>query len=993
MKPVRIPAQLISRKNAYPYHHISSLITVIFVSISLLVLNLFSQNPADLKGNIVGVVVDEETGEPLIGANIYLENTYLGAATDVDGAYVIADIPVGRYNLIVQMLSYAEMKVKDVEVKANQSTRIDLVLKPEALMTETIVVEARAVNNTEAALLKSRQRAVAVSDAISAQEISRAGSDNAANAMIKVTGASVVDGKYVYIRGLGDRYSSTSLNGAQIPSADPERKAVNMDLFPSNLLDNIVTLKTFTPDKPGNFSGGMVDISTKSYPDVFTFKFAASVSHNSLATFNSNYLTYPGGSLDWLGMDDGTRDVPQYVKEHPDFPFLSPETRRDPALANELDQASKSFSPYMAPIQKSAPLDRSLSLAIGNQTKFLGRPIGYLLSLSYKRNYSFYENGKIGRWSFPEEVITDSTALIKELYLSDSRGEDLVTWGTIATLASKFHPNHELTGNFYYTQSGYSAARYLQGSWFRQLGSEIPVYETRSLVYIERNLQSYQLQGEHFLEGLGRSKINWQTAYSITSQNEPDMRFFTNIKDTTVSPVNYSVLSSGWEPPSRYFRYLEEDGLNLSLDFSLPFRQFGGHLGQLKIGGLYSGKDRTFEESLYAYGINPQIRPVYNGDALEFFGPKNTGIIRVDSSAFYPYQFGNYIYLALDRGTGNGDYTGRENVSAGYAMVEFPVSREFRVITGVRYEITDMYVESADTNLVDTLRIGSLKEKDWLPSVNLVYQIGNNMNIRAAYGRTLARPTLRELAPYESFEFAGDYSFVGNVNLKRVLINNYDLRWEWFLQPGEIVAVSGFYKKLENPMEKSIGGNADFPQIFYENVEKGIVYGIEFEVRKDLALFSSYLRNFKSGINLTLAQSKIDLPAGRRYFVEKYDPNKLVYKTFSRPLQGQSPFIFNLHLSYENFKSGTFASLYFNVFGQRLAEVGIGANPDVYEHSRRTLDFILRQRLWKSLNFQFEIKNIFNDPVKYSHRLVKSEFVRREYNTGMISKIGFNFEL
>ena len=284
----------------------------IFYKTILFNLILFlSSAVAQESGSIFGKIVDSMTGEDLIGANLFLEGTTIGAASDLEGNYRITNIPSGIYTLSASMVGYTKLTVAELEIKSGESKKLDISLTSEAIETEEVVVTARMILNNEASLLKNRQKSNSISDAISSELISRSGSSNAGDAMTKVTGASVVDGKYVFVRGLGDRYSSMHLNGTELPSADPDKKAFNMDLFPTGVLDNIVTIKSFTPDKPGNFSGGLVDIATKSYPDVFTLKLSGSSSYNSSVTFNDKFLTYNGCKTDWLGFDDGSRAMPE----------------------------------------------------------------------------------------------------------------------------------------------------------------------------------------------------------------------------------------------------------------------------------------------------------------------------------------------------------------------------------------------------------------------------------------------------------------------------------------------------------------------------------------------------------------------------------------------------------------------------------------------------------------------------------------------------------
>lgn len=956
----------------------------------MLIIPYTSPGQTPQTGKISGILVDAETGDALIGANVYLDGTTIGCSTDLDGSYVILNVPEGTYTLVVSMLSYTETRVTDVKVKANETTQISLTIKPEALTGETVTVEARAVENTEALLLKKRQRSNSVSDAISAEAISRSGSGNAAEAMTQVTGASVVDGKYVYIRGLGERYSSTMLNGAELPSADPERKAVHMDMFPSNLLDNIVTLKTFTPDKPGNFSGGMVDVGTKNYPEKFTLKFSTSTSYNTQTTFESNYLSYPGGSGDWTGMDDGTRDIPGSIGDPKQIPTIQ-EAKSDPAKAKQLDEASKAFSSVMSPVDKRAPMNQSYAFSIGNQTHAIGPPLGYMVSFSYKRDYSSYDNGKSERWQLPSDV-AETDSLNPRILLNDSKGSDEVNWGGLIALNSKLSDNHEINANIFYTQSGESSSRYLVGRWPEQLGTANAFFETRVLKYTERNIQSYQLSGEHYFESLLNMKLDWKGALSKNSQHEPDTRYFSDHfvtrpfqgRDTTI----YSISVGNYPSPARYFRDLEEDGSNLEMNLAFPFDQWNGIPGKLKFGGYYSKKDRTFEETRFEYNIT-SIR--YAGNDQDYFSQENLGIVGYDSTRNKDI-WGNYIQLAPD--ASGGDYDGNEKISAAYTMIELPLYRSLRFVGGVRFEATRMDVASPDTTKPDSLRRGLLHNDDWLPSINLIYQVVNNMNLRASYGRTLARPTMREKAPYVNYEFVNDYAFAGNIKLKRTLIDNFDLRWEWFLRPGELFAVSGFYKKFINPIERTIiPSSADNPEITYQNVDEGTVIGLELEARKRLDEIYSWFNYFQLGFNLSLVHSKVDIPQKKLDEFIQLDPNREVFTKNTRPLQGQSSYILNIDFGYNNYKAGTAANLYFNVFGERLAEVTSDATPDVYEQPRNLLNFTMSQQLFKGISMKFAAKNILDSKIRLVHKYKGQEYVRSEHELGRSFSIGLSYDI
>ncbi len=373
----------------------------------LLVLALTSpisaQDPE--PGQVSGLIVDAQTGDPLIGVVVLLKDTQYGTTTDMDGNFHLRDIPPATYELVASMIGYNQTTITGIQVQSGATTRLELTMELEVIQLEKeVIIEAKARRNTEAALLKERQKAPAVSDAISAEDISRAGSGDAADAMKHVTGASVEEGKYVVIRGLGDRYSTVQLNGAALPSSDPNKKTAAIGLFPSSLLDNIVTVKSFTPDKPGNSTGGNVNIGTKSFPESFTFSLSNSTSYNPQTTFEDNFLTYNGGKWDWLGFDDGTRELPELLNQA-EIPDIG-EAWSDAEKAQQLDQLSKSFSPVMNPFTEKAPLNHSYSFAVGNQIDLLDRPLGFLGTFTYSRKFSVYNQGRSGRWQLTGRVRT-----------------------------------------------------------------------------------------------------------------------------------------------------------------------------------------------------------------------------------------------------------------------------------------------------------------------------------------------------------------------------------------------------------------------------------------------------------------------------------------------------------------------------------------------------------------------------------------------------------
>jgi len=925
-------------------------------------------------GSIAGKIVDSDTGDDLISANILLEGTTIGAATDLTGSYFIKYVPAGTYDVRVSYIGYEQKRITGVEVKGGQTVTLNVSLGMEVLAGEEVVVTAKAIKNNETILLKDRQKAIAVSDAISAQAISRAGSGNAAEAMKQVTGASVVDGKYVYVRGLGDRYTSTQLNGVEIPSMNPYRRAGSIDLIPTNLVDNIVTVKSFTPDKPGNFSGGTVDIKTKDFPEQLEIAFNTSLSYNSNTTFRSDGpIGYQGGKRDWLGMDDGTRGIPDYITQHG-----VPHVKYTPENLDSLSTATQSFNNQMWVEKTKPPVNQSYSFSIGNQLSLLNRPLGLLGSLSYSRNFSSYNDGIYNAW----DLVSQESRTLNNLYhFNVSNTTEEVLWGSLIKAAYKVAPAHMLSFNMIYNQNGESNASYLEGQYdYDKLDRIDDLHQNHVLGYNERRLTSFQIKGEHSLDRLWNMKIDWKASTASSKQDEPDLRYFTSYLirgDGEEIPGVFSNLV-----PQRYFRTLDESNRDLTLDITLPFAQWSGRLGKFKLGGLYSAKERSFVERSFNYSDYSK----YLGSPEQYFSTQNmewdSSVVVINGVPWVSYF--PRLYIA-EGDVGANDYDGDKVVSAAYAMVDLPLAGKLRFIGGVRYEKTDMELISLDDRKDD----GKIATEDWLPSLNLIYNLKENMNLRGSLTRTLARPTLREMAPYASYDFAVGFTSIGNPLLKRTLIDNYDLRWEYFSRPGEIYAVSAFYKTFHNPIERAFIITANNREITWINVDESRAYGLEFEIRKNLDIFSDKLNYFNFGANLSLVHSEVEIPPDELALMRLKNPDL----EGKRELEGQSPYLLNVTLNYDNAPRGLFASLYFNIFGERLSEVNKSGLPYVYEQPVAALNASLSKDITRNIKLKISGKNLLNAEYKKTHFYEGRSYIFRRYTTGRTFSAGFSYNL
>jgi TonB-dependent receptor len=937
----------------------------LFIAAAVFALS-FSAQALAATGAIAGKAVDSATGGGVAGAVVSVVGSNHAATTDLNGSYRLGNVPAGKTNVVVSKPGFLAVTITDVAVPEGDVANVELALASSdqpVLKMEAFSVSADVLQNSGVGLLGVRQKAVSVSDAIGSEQMSKLGFGTAAAAMKAVTGATVVGGKYVYIRGLGERYSSTQVNGVEVPSADPDRRAVNMDMFPSDLIDAIVTTKTFTPDKPGNFTGGAVDLKTKEFPEQFTLSVATSVGFNSRVSGDA-FLTSGGGRNTWA-RDDGSRTLPEALaNERVPLRFSSESADTD------IGRLTRAFSPIMAPHTKDAPLNLGFSTAFGGVQSLFGRKLGYAMSVSYDRTFSGYRDGMLGRY---ERQGVDSPALAPLVQLRDSRSEDDALIGSLFNLAYEFSPAHQLSLNTMLNQAGNDMARRQTGLNVSGGGiSETETFTTRTLRYTERSLRSIQLAGKHLFPSLRESRLNWSITNARTTQDEPDTRYFSTFQ---TPDGNEFFEASGIPRPSRYFRDLAESRKDYTVDLSIPIGAFGGQTAQLKVGGAFARTDREFNERLFEYN-STVLR--YDGNDQGFLRESQVGQVDAATGRFRPAQ----LYLVETSSAGN-SYFGSQDVDAYYGMLDVPLTARLRLIGGVRQEATQIDVRSRDPRR----RAGVLDNDDTLPSVNLVFALNERMNLRAAATKTIARPNFREIADYTSFEFVGDFVYIGNPDLRRTSIKNYDLRWEWFPRRGEIIAISAFYKDMTDPIERGVFSIINSGELQYQNAPRGEVRGIEIEARKNLAFLSDRLRGFSGGVNYTWVKSAVEITPAELAFIRVYEPGA----GNTRELTGQSPYVFNIDLSYSERRWGTTMSLYYNVFGERIAQVSPPGTPNIFEQPAPTLDFVWGQRVGDRWKFTLSARNLLDRAAEETYAYRGTTYLRSSHRRGVTTSLGLTY--
>lgn len=926
---------------------------------------------APATGRIAGKILNGATGMSVPSATVTVAEAGVSATTALDGSYVIEDVPAGSRDITVTRDGYQTAQFTGVAVAAGETARLDAPLNPVAeqvVTMEAFSVAAAVVQQSGLGLLLARQKAVAVSDAIASDEIGRLAVSNAAEALGKTPGTSVVDGKYVVIRGLGDRYTNTQMNGTSVPSADPDRRAVQMDQFPSDVIDSITTLKSFTPDQPGAFSGGSVNIKTKSFPEEFFFTVSAKTAYNTAVTGEA-ILGVPGGGKDWQGRDDGTRGLSAAVP-NPMPPSLTTTTAQLAARvgnfgpAEQLDAISKGFhNATFFPRSRKARPDSGFGVAVGDSIAFeSGQTVGYVASLSYDRSTQHYTDGIAGRYAQGSvNPASPSFVDISRVFTTDvsvynfaeayrrfpnvpggkpafgvTQSSENVDWGSYLQLSWRPRYNHEFVATFFHNQSAEDRVQRGVGEAVRSdSGGEFR--ENYDLLYTERGVTSFQLSGKTNLESWNDSTLEWRAALSRSTQEQPDYRNFEFKWSFTLQEFDPSGITN-----SRYFRELEEESRDLAVDFTRPFSLQGGRSFTLKTGVAHTEGDRTNRERAFSIeGANTRTRA-----AIEAY-PNPVGITaRTPNSV----SFGTVMREI----PANLNYNGDQAFTAGYVMGDYQWSPQWRAIGGLRYERTEVVTEPLPVPGV-TVRRGEIRQTDALPAASLVWTPRERQNVRASYGRTLARPTFRELADVVNYEAFTDEFIGGNPDLELTMIDNLDLRWEHFPRGGEVLAASLFYKRLENPIEQVFSNGRIFPN----NVDNGIVYGIELEARRKLDFLNSQLDNWSVGLNATLIASKVKISKGELALIRAVFPQA----KDTRTLFGQSPYLVNLDVSWAVPSWGaTFTGIY-GVSGERLDLVTTGALPDVFEQPAPAVDFVWSQRVSRRFKLKVTAKNLL-DPAR-----------------------------
>ena len=907
---------------------------------------------------VTGTVVDNDTEMPIAEVSIRVTDTQIRVKTDETGAFSL-ELPSGTYKIHASAPFYNTFVITDFQVSRDEtSASLDIKMTPQVVKLDAIKLPVRLSQASERGLLEKRMRSSRIEDSISTEEISRLPASSAGEAIKRVTGVSIVGGRYVFVRGLGERYSNTLLNNVEIPSPEPNRRVVPMDIFPASLLASLQTVKTFSPDQPGGFAGGSVQVFTKDFPEELTMALSMSSGFNTQAT-GGDGLTYPGGDLDFLGFDDGSRDLPSLVQNRAaDLPIR--ERGRFTPLGftpQEIQAFGQSFSNVWSPERRQLPINQGYKFSLGNSNKIFGKEFGYLGVISYGNSHSYDSQVRNAFRLGLNETLSPVTS-----YNIERSGNE-VEWGSVLNTSLRFSPQHLLSIKTLFTHTAEDETRIWEGF---NADRNTDMRSTR-LRYVERQLFSGQVAGMHDFnfgepvleENSKRADVSmeWRLTYSRASRDEPDTR--ENIyEDRGNGTFTFrDVTHSG----SRFFFNLEDDEYNARLDWKVPL----GAEGLFKFGALLRDRARTFDVRRFRFLPSDQVDAIVNlSDPPEIL--------------FQTQNIAPRVFELRESTRSTDNYLADHNIYSSYLMLDLPITTKWQIMTGVRLESSDQTVTTYDPFSAARKAIqANLETLDWLPGLNVTYRLTERMNLRLAASQTITRPDFRELAPFEFTDFVGGRTILGNPDLERTQINNFDFRWEAFPQIGGIVAVSAFYKRFQKPIEQIVQPQAEV-RITYENAEGANNYGLELEARQNLGVLTDALRKFSINTNAALISSQVVLPE-----------NIGIQTSSERPLQGQCPYIINVSVGFEDPNWGISSALAYNIFGRRLSEVGNHGVPDVYEQPRGQLDVSFSRTVANYFKFSISAKNLLDPYVHFK----QGEQVYVQYKLGRAFSFGVSYNL
>ncbi|MEH0157215.1 TonB-dependent receptor [Limibacter armeniacum] len=910
---------------------------------------LFSLTAMAQKGIVKGTVKDAETGEEIIGASVMLGGTTTGANTNVFGEFEFSATP-GTYELVSSYVGYQKF-AKSITVTEGQTTNIQVLLSIDAQELMEVEVVGKANKEAAEALMVERQNADVMIQSIGAQEMSAKGISNVEGAMTKVTGISKVGSKGLFVRGLGDRYNNALLNGLPVPATNPDKKMIDLSIFPSDLVKNLNVNKTFSPNLYGDFAGATVNIMTKDYSEEPFFKIGVGAGMNSLAT-GLYFRHYSDGDNEYAGFSGYGRKQSTVVKAN---------TEGQDVMSTSWDSKTK-----------NAPLNQNFNVSGGNYFD-VGEEggFGFIASVAYDNDYE-YRDGVYRNYQAQGRARVN--------YDATSFRYNTTTSGLL-NFYYKINNRHSFNFNNIYVNESQNRL----DEYFGNNAEYENLYSFRN-TYTQNKLQVHQLLGDHSFMENDKLKVNWGVSYARTTALEPDRKqlIFDMGQGKSYNEINWGdgrlYTDESVADNHRFWSEMDENAYAANLEAELGLGEYNGdtesYRSTLKLGYQGNIKEREFNYDQ----INIR-RASGNADGINVLQPNEdlNSYLSAGSLVYEPYNIADTYFDA------------RQDVHAAFVGYGYEViPSKLKVNAGVRAEIGEQSVNyrTREDGLNDPYRNETYNSTEILPSLSAKYSINDASNVRFAASKTITRPGMRELSPFEYQEAAGGASVIGNPALINSENYNVDLKYEIFPNRGELISVGVFGKQIQDPIERI--AIASSSQLYtFENVGSATVAGVEVEFNKRLSnLFQSnreVLTRTKVGINATYMYSEIDLSG-----------TTTTMTNTTREMQGASPFLINADLGYEaDLMDGNVFSnfaLTYSIFGDRIFAAGVQGAGDIYERSYGTLNFIWKNKIKDRLSVDFSVKNILNPEVTREQEFTDGEVkVVNAYQYGINGGVSISY--
>ena len=912
--------------------------------------------------DIKGVVIDQKSKETLIGAvitavpgngskNATQEKDDIKAVTDIDGNFSLLNLKDGTYTLYIKYVGYKTQKIDGVQLKggkridgkaivsskdtsskndASEKALLTIALQPDEQQLNEVTVTAVERRNTDAAMIQVAKNSPVIVSNVSAQEISRTQDTNAGEVIRRVPGVSLIDDKFVMVRGLSQRYNNVWVNGGAVPSSEADSRAFSFDIIPSSQIDNLTIVKSPSAEYPADYSGGFIIVNTKEIPAENSFNIAVGGNWNTSSAFK-DFSYSKGSETDFLGFDNGLRNLNGGIQA---------------ALNPQLDANGKPVGDYATSllgnglnndwlVKNRKPLgDLKLAASLNQRWMLGGRTLGMLAALNYTNEYRTYENMENNLYGI-YDAANDKPNYLR--HSVDDQYNNNVRLGAMLnfTFLSK-DGNHKYQLKNIFNQL--ATSRY---TWREGVSAQSNLERSAEYYYRSRTTYNGQLTGKHTFTS---DALDWSIGYAYANRHLPDRRRYL-IDDALESGVY--ALSTG-NDISREWTQLDEHILSLGINDKHHFK-FGNFEPDLQVGAYGEYRSREYQTRNFIYNWNVSANNMPSG----FRHSDIPTLLSSEANMGY-----DKLYLLEEKQMRN-NYRGHNTLGAGYLAMSLPFGK-LGIHAGVRFEHNDMELISNSRDYEKSESSRHYKTDDVFPSLNTTYKISDQHQVRLSYGRSINRPEFREVSSSVYYDFDLASNVQGNTELKNCYVDNLDLRHEWYPSRGELISLAVFYKHFDSPIEwtYTVAGGTDLIYS-YKNAKSANNYGVELDIRKNLGFIG--LKDFSWSFNGALIKSKVQFEKGS--------------KEEDRPMQGQSPYLINTGIFYKNEPLKMDIALLYNRIGKRIIGVGRSEGstgddsnsrvPHSYEMPRNTIDFSLAKKFGNHLELKLNVRDLLAEKIYY----------------------------